>query len=241
MEAMKTYYVGGTVGDSYITLCKLYSIAIKEPILCKHFNKRHEKLMYKKLQPTIKEIYGLLPNIEIEFLDEQGLDIGISGNFESKCMEWERNRYDLKGPEYYPRFELGDINHFNLPESYVTLQIKSGTHNRNNQDLSVGVIKEILNEPELPIVIVGEKTIGLPSGNSNILDLRNNTTIKEVISIIKNSKHFYGLLGFLSFVACSHKIMSDLWTTKKSDTWAIKVRQEAVKEWNKFLTKRKAW
>jgi len=236
---MKTYYVGGTVGDSYITLCKLYSIAIKEPILCRHFEKRCEKLVCEKLQPAIKEIYGLLPNIKIEFLNEQSLDIGISGNFESSCLEEERNRYGLKKPEYYPKFELGDIGYFNLPEAYVTLQVKAGTHNSGSRNLSSDIIREILDVSKLPIVIVGEKTTSLPVGDFDILDLRDNTTIKEVISVIKNSKHFYGLLGFLSFVACSHKVMSSLWIKSSMDIKAVRVRQEAVEKWNKFLIKKR--
>jgi len=72
---MKTYYANGTIGDTYIILCKLYSMAMKEPILCKHL------IVYENLRPTIKEIYGLLPNISIEFINEQSSDIDICGNF----------------------------------------------------------------------------------------------------------------------------------------------------------------
>jgi len=98
--------------------------------------------------------------------------------------------------------------------------------------------REILDRSKLPIVIIGERTVDLPSGNFNILDLRDMTTIKEVINIIKNSQHFYGLLGFLSFVAASHKVMSDLWIKSKQDNKAIKIRQEAIEEWKRFLIRR---
>lgn len=229
---MRTYYTGGTIGDAYIILCKLYSIATKEPILCKHFT------AYENLRPTIKEIYGLLPNISIEFTNEQNSDIGICGNFEPSQAKKEQSRYNLKQPEYYPEFELGDLNHFNLPKSYVTLQIKAGTHGWNHRNLSVDNSRKILDHSKLPVVIIGEKTIDLPSGNFNILDLRDMTTIKEVINIIKNSQHFYGLLGFLSFVAASYKIMSDLWIKSKLDINAIKIRQEVIEEWRRFLIKR---
>jgi len=238
MEAMNTYYVGGTVGDSYITLCKLYSIAIKEPILCRHFNGMCEKSVCEKLQPTIREVYELLPNIKLEFLNKQSLDLGISGNFESSCLEKERNRYNLKQPEYYPKFELGDIGYLDLPKTYVTLQIKAGSHGYGNRSLAADRIRKVLEDSKLPIVIIGERTIDLPTEDFDILDLRDNTTIKEVINIIKNSKHFYGLLGFLSFVACSHKVMSSLWIKLSMDIKAVKFRQEAVEEWNKFLIKK---
>ena len=229
---MKTYYTIGTVGDAYIIVCKLYAIAKKEKILCKHYPG------FRSLQPTIKEIYSLIPNINVEFINKRSSDVNVWGAFEHKQMEKEWNRYGIKQPEYYPEFELENISHFNLPKSYITLQIKAGTHEPYERNLSVNIIEEILNNSKLPIVIIGEKTIDLPARDSNVLDLRNKTTIKEVINIIKNSNHFYGLLGFLSFVAASHKIMADLWIKSPMDINAVKIRQETAKEWGRYYFRR---
>jgi len=228
---MKAYYTSGTVGDAYIILCKVYSVAKKEKILCRHYTK------YESLRPIIKDIYSLIPSIGVEFINERSSDVELIGAFHYQGKEREKNRYNLE-PEYYPEFELGNINHFNLPKSYVTLQIKSGTHGENSQSLSMDIIKKILDDSKLPVVIIGEKTIDLPPGNFSMLDLRGNTTIKEVINIIKNSKHYYGLPGFLSFVAVSHKIMSDVHITFPKHINAMKARTEAVKEWREFLIKR---
>jgi len=230
---MKTYYTGGTIGDAYIILCKLYPIAKKESIICKH------QVAYEKLQSTIKEIYSLIPNISVEFISEWNSDIGICGNFEPSRVEREQKRNSLKQPEYYPKFKLGNINHFNLPRSYVTLQIKAGTHGRNHRSLSVDNSREILDHSKLPVVIIGEKTVDLPIGNFNILDLRDKTTIKEVINIIKNSQHFYGPVGFLSFIAASQKIFSTIFVWTRNDKIGIQVRTEAIEEWRKYLIKRK--
>lgn len=229
---MKIYYTRGTVGDAYVILCKLYHIAKKEKILCQHYSG------LKRLEPTIRAIYSLVPNINVEFISEQNSDINVWGTFESMRLEEDQNRYNLTQPEYYPEFELGDLSHFDLPEAYVTLQIKAGTHDPGSRSLSADTIGEIFVNSKLPVVVIGEKTIKLPMDSFNALDLREETTIKEVINIIKNSKHFYGLLGFLSFVAASHKIMSDLWIKSNQDINAIKIRQEAVEEWRKYLIKR---
>jgi len=229
---MKTYYTTGTIGDAYVIVCKLYAVAKQERVLCKHYSG------FEGVQQAIREIYSLIPNINVEFINKRSSDINVWGTFESRQLERERNRYGLKQPEYYPEFELGNLNHFNLPETYVTLQIKAGTHAPYSRSLSIDTVREILSGSKLPVVIIGEKTTDLPIENFNILDLRDKTTIKEVINIIKNSSYFYGLLGFLSFVAVSHEIMSDLWIKSQLDINAVKIRQEAVKEWWKFLIKR---
>jgi len=78
----------------------------------------------------------------------------------------------------------------------------------------------------------------LPVSSLNVIDLREKTSIKEVVSIIKGSRHFYGLLGFLSFVAVSQKIMSDVYIKSQLDINAIKYRTEAVEKWREFLIRR---
>ena len=228
---MKAYYANGTIGDAYVILCKLYSVAKKEEILCRHYTP------YKGMERIIREIYSLLPNINVEFLEDEPSEVQLCGNFWHQGCKEEQNKYNLK-PEYYPHFELGDLGYFNLPETYVTLQIKAGTHGYGSRSLSVDTIQEILNGSKSPVVVIGEKTINLPTKGFDIVDLRDRTTIKEVVGIIKNSKHFYGLLGFLSFVATSHKIMSDLWIESPLDINAVKKRQEAVEEWRKYLIRR---
>jgi len=68
--------------------------------------------------------------------------------------------------------------------------------------------------------------------------LRNKTTIRETITIIKNSQHFYGLQGFLSFTALSQKIQSTIYIRNEGDKTAIFGRIELIPEWNKFFIRR---
>jgi len=226
---MKTYYAGGTIGDAYVILCKLYSVAKKEKILCRHH------IRYEGLRPTIKDIYSLIPNISVEFTSEKESDVELTGAFRYQGQEREQNRYNLN-PEYYPEFESGDIGRFRLPEAYETLQITAGSHG-GRQILSQS-IKTIVNGSRLPVVLVGENSAGISAGNSNAVDLRGKTSVKEVVGIIRESRHFHGLLGFLSFVAVSHKIKSDVYLKSQLDISAIKIRIEAIEEWRRFLIRR---
>lgn len=226
---MKTYYAGGTIGDAYVILCKLYPVAKKEKILCRHYT------AYERLRPIIKEIYSLIPNIGVEFRKPKTPIIEICGTFRFPGQESERAEYDLE-PEYYPELESADIDRFNLPEAYETLQIKAGSHGDRN--LPPETVKRILNSSRSPVVFIGENTTDLSTESFNAMDLRGRTTVKEVASIIKGSRHFYGSLGFLSFLAVSQRIMSDVYIKSQQDISAIKFRIEAVEEWRKFLIRR---
>jgi len=226
---MKTYYAGGTIGDAYVILCKLYSVAKKEKVLCKHYT------AYERLRPIIKEIYSLIPNISVEFISKRGSDVELTGAFHYQGQEREQNRYNLE-PEYYPEFESADVDRFNLPEAYETLQIKAGSH--GDRSLLSEAINRILNSSRLPVVLIGENTMDLLTESFNAMDLRGKTSVKEVASIIKGSKHFYGSLGFLSFLAVSQRIMSDVYIKSQQDISAIKFRIETIEEWREFFIRR---
>lgn len=226
---MRTYYTSGTVGDAYVILCKLYNVAKKEKIQCSHYT------AYEKLEPIIGDIYSLLPNINVQFRKSKSPAMELWGSFCPQRQKAEKIEYNLV-PEYYPELELANISRFNLPEDYEILQIRAGSH--GNRSLPPETIHGILDKSKLPVVLIGENSITLPAESFNAMDLRERTSIKEVVSIIKEGRHFYGPLGFLSFVAVSHRIMSDVYIKSQLDASAIKIRIEAVEEWRKFLIRR---
>jgi len=209
---MKVFYASGTVGDAYVILCKLYRVAKKEKILVRHHT------FWKSLEPTIREIYGLLPNISVEFLKDKPSDVKICGAFCFPGKETERDRYNLE-PEYYPEFESEDMERFDLPEDYITLQTVSGI--KEDRKLGPEMVDEITKGSKYPVISVGKNG--------------SNTSIKEVISIIKGSRHFYGPQGFLSFVATSHKVHSTVYMKASGDKGAVERRIGAIEEWNKYL------
>lgn len=211
------------MGDAYIILCKLYSVAMKEPILCKHYT-RHENV-----RPVIKEIYGLIPNIRVEFLNVLPSDVKVDGAFQNHVVE--KTEYGIK-PEYYPEFELENIAGFDLPEAYVVLQTVAGI--RQDRKMPVKSAQSVLANAEFSVVLIGEADERVSWGS----DVQGRTSIKQVINIIKNSNHFYGPQGFLSYVAVSQKVFSTVFTETRSDEVAIRARTEAVEQWRRYLTKR---
>jgi len=62
---MMTFSCSGTLGDAYVTLCKLKTAAIAGPVLCNHYT------THKKLRPQIKKIYSLLPNVTVKFVNKR--------------------------------------------------------------------------------------------------------------------------------------------------------------------------
>lgn len=209
---MKTYYTGGTPGDTYVTLCKLYSVAKREKILCRHYTR------YKEAEQTVREIFSLLPNINVEFLENKPLEMRICGAFQHRDEKIEQDLYGLE-PEYYPEFELESVERFNLPQNYAVIQSVSGI--KSSRKLGAEKIDEISKNSRHPLVFVGKKGI--------------KTSVREIVSVIRGSRHFYGPQGFLSFVAVSQKVPSTIYITSGADDVAVQGRIEAVKEWRKFL------
>lgn len=228
---MNEYYTSGTIGDTYIILCKLYRIAVEQKIVCKHFTS------YNSLRPLIKEVYSLLPNITVEFIDTLKGVVDIRGNFRYLLSDSEIDVYKYR-TELYPEFDLPSVSHFSLPEKYNVVQLTAGTKSRK-KTLDDKVIKSMLmNNSNIPIVFVGESSTDVNIEGS--IDLRGKTSIKEVINIIKHSQYFYGYQGFLSFVALSQKIKSNVYLGAPKDSAAIDTRIRCV-DWKNFCKEIKLW
>lgn len=224
---MKAYYTIGTVGDAYVILCKLYSVAIREKILCKHSTK------HKVAWSGIKQVFGLLPNIKVEFLNERLPRLCIRGDFRSKGWEEEKRIYGYEST-YYPEFSLPNISYLKLPENYIAIQPIAGC--REDRKLKLNDINKIIKGSSLIPIFVGEHRLEIDI--PGILNFSGQTSIKEDVSIIKGSQHFYGPQGLLSFIAMSQKIYSTIYT--RSAGWKLatfRARVE-VEEWNKFLTRK---
>jgi len=232
---MKIYYTGGSLGDTYVIVCKLYSVAKKEKILCKHYTEQ------SAIKPIIREIYSLLPNIEIEFCDDEN-PLGITGQFihhklVGKRMTYlpEKDMYDLE-LECHPEFELGSIEQFKLPKNYVILQLQSGANLKKMRHVNAEIIDKIIAGSECPVVIVGRDDVDISRKEDNIIDLRWMTSIKESIKIIEGARHFFGCLGFLSLVALSQRVYSTLYKPLYlKDKHAYESRIQPVAEWRRYV------
>lgn len=227
---MRTFYTSGTVGDSYVILCKLYPIAKKERILCRHYTS------YAPARPIVKEIYSLLPNIQVELRMGRDSVVYVRGTFLHDTDKEEAEEYGLV-PEYYPVFNLADIKRFKLPAEYEVLQIEAGTDPiKRKSRLPEKTLANIIRNATLPLVVVGDKSFGM--NGKNLTDLGGKTTVREVITIIRNSRHFYGRIGFLSFVAVSQKVPSSI---EVPSTLQLVAQGSicAIEEWRKFYIEKK--
>ena len=233
---MKIYYTSGTLGDAYVILCKLYREAQKERILVNHYTSIDE------LRPIIKEIYSLHSNIFVEFRDYPTPSLDIVGQYFHHDPESERQRqviedggYNLK-PEHNPEFDLESIEHFALPQRYETLQLENGVKSDKMRRLDENMIKVISRRSKLPLVIVGTDSVEYYQMRHLVIDLRGKTSIKEVVSVIKNSVRFYGCLGLLSLVALSQKVPSKLFLPRGyRDKRAFRSRIQPVSQWMRYV------
>lgn len=231
---MKTYYTGGSLGDAYVIVCKLYSIAKNEKILCKHYT------VDDAIKPAVSEIYSLMPNIAIEWRDDDEY-LGITGQFlhhklrgEQMTYLPEENMYNLR-LERHPEFELGSVERFKLPDDYVVLQLQSGANPKKIRQVSTEEIDEVLKDSEYPIVVIGKDDVDVSRIEDRIIDLRWITSIKEAIHIIKCANHFYGCLGLLSLVALSHRVYSTLYMPLYlKDKHAYESRIFPIVEWRRY-------
>jgi len=231
---MKAYYASGSLGDTYVILCKLYSIAKKEKILCKHHT------LWSNLRPAIKEIYSLMPNIEVEFRDDEK-PLGITGQFIHHKLVGKRMTYlpDDDGYglnlECHPNFELGDEDRFDLPDSYITIQLESGANSTKKRRINGEEVKRIIAKSDFPAVLIGKDNVDSNQENGAI-DLRRKTSIKEMVKVIRNSSHFYGCLGLLSLVALSQRVSSTLYKPLYlKDKHAFESRIQPIAEWKRCV------
>jgi len=231
---MKVYYASGTLGDAYVILCKVYRMAQREPVLLKHYT------AYESAKPGILEIYSLVPGIGVEFQDKKQ-PLGITGQFIHHRLVGKRMNYlpddDGYGLELesHPRFDFGNDNRFDLPNSYATMQLEAGANPKKLRRITADEIKRIISRSDLPIVVLGKDNVDCPRGDG-IVDLRGETKIKEVMKIVRDSSHFYGCLGFLSLVALSQRVYSTLYKPRYyRDKHAFESRIRPVAEWMRYV------
>lgn len=231
---MNIYYAGGSLGDAYVILCKIYRVAIREPVLLRYHTD------YGSLKPSILEIYSLIPGIGIEFRDEEQPK-GITGQFLHHKLLGKRmtylpddDGYDLDF-EPHPDFMFKNENRFSLPDYYVTMQLESGANPKKVRRMTTEETERIIDKSELPVVILGKDNMDLNQKN-RVIDLRGQTSIREMVKIIRDSHHFYGCLGLLSLVALSQRVRSTLYRPLYlKDKHAFESRIQPVAEWKRYV------
>lgn len=220
-------YSSGTLGDAFIQVCKLYNKSKNEKLLFRHFT------VHKDVLSGIENVIELLPNTEIEFLDERPDGLIINGDFTN--VSTEESEYGFS-TNYHPEFDSVMLERFGLPNDYIVIQLAAGAKPSRNREFKKGVYNTIVHSG-INVVLLGKDTTKV-ANRPNVFDLRNKTTIKEVVSIIKGAKEFYGCQGLLSFIALSQKVPTSISLLSPSDRKAVENRV-LNSPWKKYYKEKK--
>lgn len=209
----------GTLGDTYINLCKMYNLAQHESILCKHYTK------HNNWYQLIREIYGLCPNIMVKFLKKLP-HRSIVSHFSEK----DRMKLNI---EYFPSFEQFQKlrKKFKLPLNYICMSIKSGRSDQKRLIDEEQIRKIIKTNKNIVIVGVG---VEMPKGYNYKYDLIGKTNLLEAMAIVAGSYKFYGFQGLFCYVALSQKISTTIYIKHPiSDLKAFWNR--CPNQWQKYI------
>lgn len=220
---MQTYGCSGTLGDTYINLCILCSIATQEPIICKHYT------LHSDLHALIRSIYSLVPNIHVDFVNTRDTKHprihGAFAHHESygKVLA-DPNKWCI-----FPQFAFPILS--NLPEHYVVLNPQSG---RKSQEriMRPTTIHKTISTAKYPIIVIGTSKTAKEIQGKNIINLVNKTSLLEAMGIVSQSQQLISCQGLMCFVAMSYKIRSAIYIKQKSDTIALKIR--TPKQWEQY-------
>ena len=185
----------GTLGDSFIIVLKLMKFG-NTPIKVWHCTS------HPYWYQNIKDIYSLLPNVEVEFVtkEERRTDLPI--------IEASYKHMDT---ESFPEFNFEDTY---LDKPYLVLQPHSGKPNGGNTKMfNIKWVQDIINLYNTEtIVLLG--THDSYKGIENCINLVGETSILNSMKIVSQAEGFIGPEGLLSFVALSHKIISYIFYTE---------------------------
>lgn len=206
---MKTYGCSGTLGDTYVTLCILYRVAKKEPVVCKHYT------IHTNWHGLIKQIYSLLPNICVEFINKRD---AANPRIYSSFVPHKQFGTTLTSQEdwcVFPQFVFPKLS--GLPERYVVLNPQSGRPEQG-RILIKEIIDETIANSQYPVVVLGTGTIAKQVKGSNVLNLTNQTSLLEAMGVVSQAQHVTTFQGIISMVAASQRIKSAVYIRRVGDT-----------------------
>lgn len=223
---MRTYGCSGTLGDTYINLCILYHTARREPIVCRHYT------THTNWHKLIKQIYSLLPNIQVEFINQRDT---VNPRIYSSFVPHAEFGVTLSSPDdwcLFPQFAFPHLSSC-LPKSYVVLNPQSGREDQG-RILTKEVIDKTIKDSQYPVVVLGTGQISERIKDDNVINLAGKTSLLEAMGIASKASHFYGFQGLMSFVAMSHRIESKVYANNEGYIHAILARMP--KQWEQYCS-----
>jgi len=192
---MLKFSTGGTLGDTYIVVCKLLQYGDKSIDV---FHYTRHKYWYDK----IREIYSLLPNITVFTADRRY----------KKFKNIPINCHDGK-MEFFPNWDIK--SKFNIKDPYIVLQPHSGKEvGGNMKKFNYAKAQKFIDNYKGNVVVLGTNVdYTRLVGCENLIG---KTSVKDAMFIISKSVGFIGPEGLLSLVALSQKIKSVVYYTDRA-------------------------
>lgn len=217
---MKTYACSGTIGDTYVTLCILYRVAQRERILCKHHTDN------KKWQELIRQIYSLMSNIQVEFVDKPDT---VNPRIYSAFVPHREFGKILSTPDdwcVFPHFVFPKTP--GLPERYIVLNPRSGRPDQK-RILTQKIINTTIEDSHYPVVVLGVSEMAQQIKGNNVINLTNKTSLLEAIGIVSRAQHVTTFQGIMSIAAASQRVQSNVYIRHMLDSPSYSER--IVPEW----------
>ena len=185
----RTYSCSGTLGDAYITVCILYETALREKVTCNHYT------VHRNWCSLIREIYSLLPGVEVNFVDDRDMDNArIHSDFDTEP--------DLP-VNFFPDFAFPG-SRFGLPDRYLAMSPRSGRREQTNRIMNEKDISKFAEEGS--VVLVGDNPEYAGFAGDNVINLIGQTSLLEAMGIVKSAEKFVGFQGLMCYVAMSQKV-----------------------------------
>jgi hypothetical protein len=206
---MRTYGCSGTLGDTYVTLCILYNVAMLEPIVCRHYT------IHTNWRRLIKQIYSLLPNIRVEFINKRDT---VHPRIYSSFVPHSRFGTTLTSRDdwcVFPKFIFPTWS--GLPKQYIVLNPQSGRPDQG-RILTKKIIDKTIANSQYQVVVLGTGAIAGCVIGKNVLNLTNQTSLLEAMGIVSRAQHVVTFQGIMSMVAASQQVKSDVYVRRVGDT-----------------------
>jgi hypothetical protein len=221
-SSIETLAFGGTLGDAFIVLCKLY---------CQYkTNGKHFRLIRYCLHPgmdaVIKKMFETVPFIEYitpceVYNDIEDLNKAIKNTkYKYICTKWQKRKSETYAVDYenLDPFPLIDLKKPDVSQhsTNIGIQLYCGTEGHNFRGFSLNWLKAVrkfLPLKKFTIYLFGTTTkcyqgadIERICTQQDIVNMVGKTDFSEWMSFIKAMDCFISLEGFSAFFAMSQRI-----------------------------------
>lgn len=227
---MKVFKSRGTLGDAFIVNCVIHKMASRGPIRIKQCHSYLHQIE-DNWEPPIREIYGLLPNIHVDFVGREEFD----------ALEVPRLHPGYKGAVAEGVCELTPFPNYplpvpaGLPDDYIAFSPRGGKKNEKHRYIGHDEVTQILRKnADKNIVIVGANPEFANIDGPNVTNLVNKTSsILEAMGVVAGASGFYGIQGLMAYVAVAYKVPSIVYTKSKGYDDAF--RNRLMPEWEEYV------